>query len=150
MMHKTNVDTRLNAQRIEVREVGDVRQAHHRNVQRIAQRRPTAITRWHIHGVLGIEGESVDPGEYPQRRNTARITELCGAVEQQRRVAPQLVDDETLHPLAIVRREQHHGAVEGSKYTARVDVTHHNCGHIDFVGDTQIHDVMIEQVDLGR
>ena len=50
------------------------------------------------------------------------LAELVGAIADQGRIPPQLVDHEAADPLSLLGGEQHHGAEQGRENAAAVDV----------------------------
>ncbi len=62
------------------------------------------------------------PGHHPYHRHMGQLLQLGQTGAEDLHVAPELVDDRPLHHGPLIRLQQGHGPVKGSKDTAPVDV----------------------------
>ena len=69
---------------------------------------------------------------------------------QDRRVAPELVDDHALDAPALLLLQQHERPQERRKDAARIDVPHQEDRRIGGLGHGHVHDVPLAQVDFRR
>ena len=131
-------------QRGEIGEVGDAWQADHRHVQGL----PLPSSRKVLgEAVLFIQIQ-LHPGHHPYHRHMGQLLQLGQTGAEDLHVAPEFVDDSPLHHSPLIRLQQGHGPVKGSKDTAPVDVTRQQHRRPRHPGHPHIHDVLRLQVDL--
>ena len=103
------------------------------------------------HAVLGGQQPGcLEPGHEAKRRPPGlSLDDLIGAVEE-RGIAAELVDDETLGERALRRRQQRPGADQARDHAATVHIPHQRHGHPGGQGEAHVGDVVLPQVHLGR
>ncbi len=146
---KFDLDIRLQAQRIEVVEVGDARIGEHDDAH--ACRWRLFAHRLERQRVLGRQ--PVDTSEMrhqPEIAPTGQCPQLRAALIEQRRIAAELIDDETLDE-ARVRRVQHClRPRDAGDDAAAADVTDEHDRHVGGARKAHVGDVAAPQVDLRR
>ena len=142
----------LDGERVEVGEVREAREAHDHDVEPISacRRSGDGARPGERQRVLGVEGDVVHERQHAEHGHARARFELAEAVAEQRRITPQLVDDEGAYEPPVPVGEQRHGPVQRGEDAAAVDVADHDGGYTELVCDTEVHDVVVEQVDLGR
>ena len=136
----------MRLQRGKVCKIGNVRQADHRDVDRLS-RRP--FRKAGGEGIL-----VVDP--YRQKRHNAehrdpgQAFQLPEAGAQKRLVAAELVDDKAPDPGTLALIQQHHRAVQLGKDPAAVDIPREQHRRIHQLCQAHVHDVVFTQIDLRR
>jgi hypothetical protein len=148
-LDKAHVYAGLDGERVEIGEVREAGEAHDRDVEsvRARRRRGDRARSCERERVLGVEGDVVDERQHAEHRHAGASFELAQAVAEERRVAAQLVDHERAHEPPVPIRQQRDGPVQGREHAAAVDVAHDDGGHAELVGATQVHDVVVEEVD---
>ena len=81
----------------------------------------------------------------PVRRSSS-----AGPSQKEGGIAPQLVDDEPPDQAAVVVGEEGEGAVKRGEHPPAVDVADHDGPEPRLLGDAQVDDVVVGEIDLGR
>src|SRR5262249_15176157 len=69
---------------------------------------------------------------------------------EERRVPPELVDDESADECSVFGGEERHRAVERGEHATALDVAHEQRWCVGVASDAHVHDVMSLEGDLGR
>jgi hypothetical protein len=143
---------RLGSQRVNVGEVRQPGQAHHRHPQRVG---PTGRGRpvgggFEFDRVLGVQPQPEPPGQHAQHRAAGEPAELIQSRGQDRRVAAELVDQEPGHQRLVGLIEQGQGPEQAGEHPTAVDVAHDHHRQPSRSGQAQVDQVVGAQVDLGR
>ena len=154
MVHEADGHTALDEEGIEVGEVRQAGQAQHHHVELLGARsRPGSSGQGPPHpvqGVLGIEHQPGHEGQHAQGGHAATGFELVHGVAEQEGIAAEHVDDEGSDAPAELLGQHGHRAVEMGEDATPVDVADHDRRDAGAGGQAQVHDVVVEQVDLGR
>ena len=131
---------------VEVRKVGNPGQTHHGDVQKSLLPR---------RGKPGGEGILVvqvhlDMGHHAHHRDVREVFEHLHAGIQDGLVAPEVVDDESLHHSSLVLVQERHGAVEACKDAAPVDVGAQKHRRLGQLRHAHVHNVVGFEIDLRR
>ena len=148
--HPADVHAGFGHQRVEVREVGQARQQQYGHVEQVRCRRRGRRRRGPRQRVLGVELEPLEEGQHAERRDTRAGLELVRTVAQQGGITPEPVDDEAADRPSQLLGEDGDGAEEMGEHPATLDVAHDDGGQAGPHGQAQVHDVVLQQVDLGR
>ena len=155
MLDPTDRDPRFAGHCVEVGEVGDPRVSEHRDVDRIATRCICSTpapdrARRERERVLGVDCHAVEPRDDTEGRHAGALLELARPGAEKGRIPPELVDDEPAHATTQVAREQLDGAEQVGEHATPVDVADHHGGNPCRIGESEVDQVRIHQVDLGR
>ena len=133
-------------QRGKIREVCDVGQADHRDIQRPP--RP-GVREPRGEGVLivDLDTEIRHNAEY---RQPGERFDLPQAGAQDLDIAPEFVHDQTPHPRALRGGEEHHRPVELGKHPAPVNVAREQHRRVHKLRKAHVHNVVFPEVDLRR
>ena len=139
---------RVAFQSVEVGEIADVTQQHHRhvNLAHFCSRR-LALQR---HRILLLY---VDVGEYrhhSQHRYAAQLLQHPAPIFKQPQIASELIDYYAFHQGAILRREQHQRAVDAGENPAAVYVAHQDDVGPGMASHGDVHQVAVAQVYLRQ
>ena len=147
--HIAHADGRFTGQGLEVVEVRYVREGDHGNVD--LRRIVAGSGASDLHRVLGREPQIRQVGDDAQGGNAERlVAQVLEPGTQQGRIAAELVDDETLDLLALVRFEQEHGPGQGSEDATAIDVADEQAGRLGVACHAQVDDIGFLEVDLRR
>ena len=139
---------RVALQGVEVGEIADVTQQHHRHVHLAPFRgRRLALQR---HRILLLY---VDVGEYrhhSQHWYTAQLLQHPAPIFKQPQIASELIDYYAFHHGAILRREQHQRAVDAGENPAAVYVAHQYDVGPGMARHGDVHQVAVAQVYLRK
>ncbi len=141
-------DAGLGTQRIEIVEVGDVRQADHRDVD--APSRPGSDERVQGDGVLFRDGQRGQVRDHAKHRHAAALFQDADAVGEQRRIAAELVDHQAADQGSFLRFQQPERAEQLGEDAAAVDVAGQQHRGAGVASDGHVHDVERTQVQLRR
>ena len=136
-------------QRIEIVEIGDLRQDRHGDLElRALAPRLRMIERQRI---LGRQMPRVGKIRHEaERRPAGRRDDRLLARDEQARIAAKLVDDEARDQRRVVGIEHRLGADEARDHAAAVDVADDDDRHVGGAGKAHVGDVVAAQVDLRR
>ena len=147
--HPHQLDGRLGVERIEIVEIGDMRQQRNGDLDGgSGLDRPRSLQREGIlrrqqprFGQEGDEAERLPAGGRRDKRH---------AVGEQRRVAAELVDQEAFDQRRVVGVDHRLGADQAGDHPAAVDVADQHHRHAGGAGEAHIGNVVGAQVDLRR
>ena len=145
------VDLRLGGERVEVVEVGDVRQDRHGDAQAAAdrgRRRRRGRGRARPRRAGGAAASKC--GTRPSGGQPVRAAIERHAVGEERGVAAEAVDDEAADQRGVGGVEDGAGADEAGDDAAAVDVADQHDGDVGGPGEAHVGDVAGAEVDLGR
>ena len=118
-----DLDVGLEAQRVDVGDVADPGQHHHRDPQpRPSAHRVVAGPGLQGERVLGVEPEPALPGQHAEDRAAGQPFHGAQAGLEQPHVAAELVHDVARDQRLVGRVEQGQRAVQGREHSAAVDV----------------------------
>ena len=147
--HPHQLDRRLGIERVEVIEIGNVRQDRNGN--------PHARLRFFGRG--SIERERIfggkhscvsEEGNEAERFPACCLRDLCHAVCKQRRIAAKLVDQEAANERGVLLRDHDLCADKARNHAAPVDIADQHDRHIRGTREPHIGDVVSSQVDFRR
>ena len=138
----------LVAQRVEIVEVCNMRQTHHRYVDRRLQFARDAVLQ--SQGVLLRDVDIEEIRQNACDRHAGTLAQEIESRSQQRRIAAKLVYDMTFHQRPLLGIQQDHGANELSKDASTVDVRYEQDWRIGVASDSHVDDVVLLEVDLRR
>ena len=146
---RTSSTRRLGVERIEIVEIGDMRQQRNGDLDaRSVLDGPRSVQRQRIlsrqQPRLGEEGNEAERLPAGRRRDQRH------AIGEQRRVAAELVDEEALDQRRVVGVDHRLGADQAGDHAAAVDVADQHHRHVGGAGEAHIGDVVGAQIDLGR
>ena len=101
-----------------------------------------------VQTVLLIECQVAQKRQDAQDRNPCPLRQKTDAVGKERRVSPELVDDDPADPVTLLRRDEIERADNLCEHAAAIDIPdqHHlGIGHLD---DRPVHQIAISQIDL--
>ena len=147
--HPHELDAWLGVERIEIVEIGDMRQQRNGDLDaRSGFDGPRSLQRQRIlrrqQPRLGEEGNEAERLPAGRRRDQRH------AVGEQRRVAAELVDQEAFDQRRVVGVDHRLGADQAGDHPAAVDVADQHHRHVGGAGEAHIGDVVGAQIDLRR
>ena len=138
--------SRLQRQRLEIREIGDMAQLHHRHVDISRSALPAETLR---NAVLIFQFH-VHPGHHAEHGNMNPFLQHPQPRLQDFHIPAELVDDDALDPSPFLFRQQHHRAQQGSEHAAQVDIPHQDYRSVGSLCHAHVDDVAFPQVNLRR
>ncbi len=146
------VDGRLQPQRIEIIEIGYVRQHRHHDTNPAAGRCEHVFRRSiETEHILGREPVGIAKIRHQaERRPTGALGHEAHTVRKQGRVAPHLVDDEACDQFAVIGIYHGGGAAEAGDHPATVDIADHDHRNIGGAGKPHIGDIVGAQIHFRR
>ena len=148
LLHETKIHIRLVHQRIEIREIGNLRRLQDRDVQ-IAH---DVILR-HVlqgNGILVIDAELVQIRNDAQDRDARFFFQKIQRRREQRDVAAEFIDDNAADERAFVFIQEHQRPDDGRQRPAAIDIGNQENRRAERLGDAHIHDVILFQIDFRR
>ncbi len=139
------LDAGLPLEGIEIGIVGNARQTHHADAQRVAGHPAALAGQRHrvFFGKLQLQ-----PGDHAQHRHPGAVLHRLDSRAQQRRIAAELVDDHPGHLAALGGIEHRQGADDRGEHAAAVDVRHQQHRGPGHGGCPQVGDVVGPEVDF--
>ena len=149
MVDPAHADPRLDGERVQIGEVGEAGQADGRHVESGGggRRRPGGPHQ--CERVLGVEVEPPEVRQDAERRDAAAVLQFRRGPAQERAVPPEPVDDEALHLRGQLVGQEGHRAEQVREDPAALDVPDHYGGDAGPSRQTEVDEVVAEQVDLG-
>ena len=134
-------------QHVEIGEVGEMTQEHYCHVH------------FPLFGLHGLRGKIhavllLDVDVFVIRHNTqdghaTQFFQHLSPLIKEAQVTTELIDDDSLDTLSVFGSLQGDAAIDGSKHTATVDVTHQNHVSIGIPCHRHVHEVTITKIDFG-
>ena len=145
-LHIAHRKRRVGGQRRKIREIADMRQAHHGNIHCAAaasalQAGSQRILIVHIH---------LEHGHHACHRNARKLLQLGKAGLQKAHIAAEFIDDQPFYPLPFAGCQQCRGAVQLGKHAAAVNISGQQHRGIHQFGKAHVHNIILPQIDLGR
>ena len=136
-------------QRIEVGEIGDMRQPDNRHGRPGARPGAEGLRFLDHHCVLGFDAEGTEPRQHPEDRLAGLLHDPVDALLEQIKVATETVDDKAADLRLLGRRKAGQGPHDLGEDAAAVDIGHQHHGRPGMGRHAQVDDVAGHQVDLG-
>ena len=146
--HDLKLHVGLGGERIEIVEVGDPGKPEHGDLDRAMRRRREILKAENILGrqALGV----IEPRHHAVAAHPGAGGDDRMRVVEQRRIAPELVDQIALEPRPLGRLEQRVRADQRRDHAALVDVADQHDRQVGRLGEAHVGDVVRAQVDLRR
>ena len=145
--HIAQVQLRDPGKNIEVRKIGQVGEADHRDLHRLSRGRPVGPGQLGGQGVLVVDIQ-LHIGHDAHDRDAAPLLQHLHAGVQDGLVAAEFIDDHALEQGLLVRLQQHLGAQELGEDSAPVDVAGQQDRGPDRLCQAHVDDVVRLEVDL--
>ena len=145
---KTSFDAGLDAERIEIVEIGDARQHRHGDLDAVAML--AVVPRSRSTTSSAGSRPPAAKGHDAERRPAGAPRDRRSAIVEQRGVAAELVDQESLDPRRFAPARRTVRADEAGDDAAAVDVADQDHRHVGGLGEAHIGDVAGAQIDLRR
>jgi len=147
--HDLDRDVGLGAERVEIVEIGDARQAWHGDQHALAGA-PGRLHRVEGDGILGRQRARGREPRHDAEGGPARpLLYHLGSAGEEAGIAAELVDDEALDADLLGARQQCMRADDGGEDAAAVDVADEDDRHVRRLGKAHIGDVALAQIGLG-
>ena len=149
-LEEVDPQARDRLQRIDVGEVGDVRQADHRNRGVAGRGGPRHAGRvFDRDRVLAFDADVGEPGQHAEHRPAGARLDPAHAVREEREVAAKAVDDDPPDHVPLARLEAREGADDLREDAPAVDVRDQHHGGRGLLGHAQVDEIAGHEVHLG-
>ena len=141
------VDARVALQRVEVGEVRDMAQQHHRHVHLAL--RPLAPFLLQTDGVFLVDIDVFIIRYHAQHGYATEVFQHAPSLVEEAQVATELIDNNTLDESAVFLALQHDAAIDRGKDAPSVDVAYQDDSSPRMARHRQVDEVGSAQVDFG-
>ena len=149
-LYPSHAHVRFRGQRVEIIEVGDAREAQHRDIDAGPCCGGIGRTCFQRDRIFLRDLVSWEPGDDAGGGNAGQSLEVIDSRCQQRCVAAEFVQDEAADQRALLGCQERPGAVEVREDSTAVDVACEQDRRVRVQRDRHVHDIAVTQIRLRR